>query len=125
MANQKNLVPLGAPPGVPSTALEPEFWEHINSLGLLRVRIKVGDGAAVTLRPWYERDGEWWPLRFDAAENVGTEGVTADPNQNQGKAEALYACAGLSSAVCLVVESGDADDVVLAYIEPAYIDSNA
>jgi len=86
------------------------------SAGYLKVRLAVS-GASVSVRPYYERDGRWWPLRADAAAGVGIEPLTADPTIRGGLSEALYACTGVSSFVVLVAESGLASNVVAAYME--------
>lgn len=106
---------LATPPIVPAAQLPATQKLGSFSAGYLKVRLAV-TGAAVSVRPYYERDGRWWPLRADAA-GVGIEPVTADPAIRGGLSEALYACTGVSSFVVLVAESGLASDVVAAYLE--------
>lgn len=107
---------LATPPIVPAAQLPATQKLGSFSAGYLKVRLAVS-GAAVSVRPYYERDGRWWPLRADAAAAVGVDPVTADPTIRGGLSEGLYACTGVSSFVVLVAESGLASDVVAAYLE--------
>lgn len=107
---------LATPPIVTAAQLPAAQKLGSFSAGYLKVRLAVS-GSAVAVRPYYERDGRWWPLRADAASGVGVEPVTADPAIRGGLAEGLYACTGVSSFVCLVAESGVPADVLAAYLE--------
>jgi hypothetical protein len=83
---------------------------------LLRLRLLTVSGTdVVSVRPWYWQDGQWWPMRFDAAEGVGA--VTADGAQNGGKAEGFFATGGLSHEIALVVESGVPASLNLAIVD--------
>lgn len=84
--------------------------------GYLKVRLAAAT-APVGVRPYYERDGRWWPMRADGVSGVGVDPVTADPSVRGGLAEGLFACSGVSSFVCLVAESGTPASVVAAFVE--------
>lgn len=90
---------------------------NLPALAYLRVRIKAGDVA--TVRPWYYRDGEWWPVRGDGASpSPGAAPVTANPATFGGKAEGYFAVLGLSGPVMLVSSDGSATEITKAFIEP-------
>lgn len=85
------LIEVLATPPIVTAALLPATQKLGSfSAGYLKVRLAVS-GSAVAVRPYYERDGRWWPLRADAVAGVGIEPVTADPTIRGGLSEALYA----------------------------------
>lgn len=105
-----------APPAVPAAQVaEGEKFPCFGS-GYLKVRL-AAVGSAVGVRPYYERDGRWWPLRADSVVGVGASAVTADPGVRGGLSEGMYAAAGISSYVCLVAETGVPASVAAAYLE--------
>jgi len=125
MAQQGTLAPVSAVPGGAPEAMTEGTVVKMTALSLLRVRLRLvnGAGAAVAVRPWYYRDGNWWPLRGDGA-GAGPGPVTATPGvlqdaSGRALAEGLYVAAGLSHSLCLVVESGNASDVSTALVEAA------
>lgn len=107
--------------------LDPTQHAQVIALSFVRVRVLLADDAsgAVAVRPWYWRDGKWWPLRADGA-GAGTAPVTADPAVHGGRAEGYYAALGLSNPVAMAAESGDDDDAASAvvYIEPCDANSS-
>jgi len=82
---------------------------------LMRVRMKlkltVAADGPVAVRPYYAADGEWWPLRADGSDGVGTEPITAVAGRYYNKADAFYVTGGLANHVCFVTETGQASDV--------------
>lgn len=80
---------------------------------LMRVRMKLTAAAdgPVAVRPYYAADGEWWPLRADGSDGVGTEPVTAIAGKYDKKADGFYVTGGLANHVCFLTETGQASDV--------------
>lgn len=102
------------------TALAESQHEHINALSFVRVRLRLAlaAGGPVSVRPWYWRDGQWWPLRGDGATpSAGTAPVTADLAVFEGKAEGYFGALGVCHQVAIVTEDGSADDVQECYID--------
>lgn len=97
------------------TPLTPDQVEHINALSFLHVWLEVE--GIVAVRPWFKRDGKWWPLRFDAA-GVGVAPLQADDSMRQGRADGVFAALFLSCPVAIVAEIGTASDVHECRIEP-------
>lgn len=115
------LLPQAALPGAPTPEMEAAqvVMRFLGRAGL-RLRAKHdGAGAVVKLRPWYYRDGIWWPLRGDGDPSVSVAPVTVDPTVFGGKAEGFFVTGGLSHYVCVLVESGSAGDVEKCFVEPA------
>lgn len=96
-------------------ALPAESVEHVNALSYIHVWLEVEGKVAV--RPWYKRDGKWWPLRFDA-NGAGVEPLTADDTLRLGRADGVFAALFLSHPVAMVAEVGDPSDVHECHIEP-------
>lgn len=115
----RNLTPLLAVPPTPPSGVAAASKQHIvSSRGYLRVRLEANDDSNKTrVRPWFWRDGKWWPLRADGEEGVGTEPVTANPDLYNNKADQMYVTGGLSSHVVVVLEAGDVQDVEACYLD--------
>lgn len=88
----------------------------LSALSMVRVNIKAA--GIVSVRPWYWRYGDWWPLHGDGAA-AGAAPVNAVPAVYGGRAEGYFAGLGLSCPVMMVTETGIAYDVTTCYIERA------
>lgn len=70
--------------------------------------------AAVKVRPWFYRDGNWWGLGVDAA-TPGTAPLVADPANKNGNgqpfAHGRYIKDRSNLWFCLVKESGLMSDL--------------
>lgn len=91
---------------------------RLGALAMVRVWFEVGVGV-VAVRPWYKRDGKWWPMRFDGATlSAGAAPLTADATKMLGRADGFFVAAGISHPVALVDETNDGEGVNEAFIEP-------
>jgi len=115
------LTPLDLVPATPPAGVPDESKMHFVGRDFLRVRLKLGESpsGAVSVRPWFYLDDEWWPLRADGADGVGVEPVTADDSVNAGRADGFFVTGGMACWVVLVAESGDVDDVAEAFVDAA------
>ena len=113
------LTPLDVVPATPPAGVSDESKMHFVGRDFLRVRLKLGESpsGAVSVRPWFYLDDEWWPLRADGADGAGVQPVTADASAFGGKADGFFVTGGLACFVVLVVEAGDLDDVDAAYVD--------
>lgn len=115
------LTPLLTVPATPPTGVAAASLMDFVGRDYLRVRLKLTESPSgpVSVRPWYWLDGEWWPLRADAAADVGVKPVTADGGSFSGKADGFFLTGGLGCKVVLVVEDGDLDDIEKAFVDAA------
>lgn len=88
---------------------------ELTSSPAIDVRLKTAATAlaAVSVRPAFFQDGEWWPLGKD--EVAGAAPVTCAGNG--GKAHGRYTDQRTMLPWCLVLEGGNIDDIADAYLD--------
>ncbi len=121
------LIVLATPPDpltLSPDAMDPATTGVIVTRAGVELRLALVDTAdsPVVVRPWVYRGGSWEPVRADGGGN-GPSAVTAELTINGGQANGIFMCGSTAASFCLVLESGDVDNIAKASLDEHYIRS--